>query len=46
MTRVLTKGIVVGIANHTLLIARDGKEIPIADSGAPIRDDRGDHISL
>lgn len=35
--RVLREGIVVGLANHTLLVARDGTERPIADSGAPIR---------
>lgn len=35
--RVLREGIVVGLANHTLLLARDGREIPVADSGAPIR---------
>jgi len=35
--RVLKGGVVVGLANHTLLIARDGTERPIADSGAPIR---------
>lgn len=34
---VLREGRVVGLANHTLLIARDGTERPIADSGAPIR---------
>ncbi len=39
--RVLREGTVVGLANHTLLIARDGTERPIADSGAPIRDERG-----
>ena len=38
----LTRGSVVGLANHTVLIARDGTETPIADSGAPIRDDRGE----
>ena len=36
--RVLSEGRVIGLANHTLLLARDGTEIPIADSGAPIRD--------
>ncbi|MCX7824975.1 MAG: PAS domain S-box protein, partial [Verrucomicrobiae bacterium] len=41
VTRVLREGIVVGLANHTLLIARDGREIPIADAGAPIRDEGG-----
>lgn len=40
--RVLREGIVVGLANHTLLVARDGTEWPVADSGAPIRDERGD----
>jgi PAS domain S-box-containing protein len=39
--RVLREGVVVGLANHTLLIARDGTERPIADSGAPIRDKAG-----
>ncbi|MFO1424335.1 MAG: GAF domain-containing protein [Candidatus Competibacteraceae bacterium] len=39
--RVLREGTVVGLANHTLLIARDGTERPIADSGAPIRDGSG-----
>ncbi|MBX9582116.1 MAG: PAS domain S-box protein [Gemmataceae bacterium] len=34
-------GQVVGLANHTVLIARDGTERPIDDSAAPIRDDRG-----
>jgi len=34
---VLREGKVVGLANHTVLIARDGVERPIADSGAPIR---------
>ncbi|MDI6748177.1 MAG: PAS domain S-box protein, partial [Rhodocyclaceae bacterium] len=35
--RVLRDGKIVGLANHTLLIARDGRETPISDSGAPIR---------
>lgn len=38
VTRVLREGTVVGLANHTILIGRDGFERPIADSGAPIRD--------
>lgn len=41
VSRVLAEGIVVGLANHTALIARDGTERPIADSGAPIRDAQG-----
>ncbi|MDH7571842.1 MAG: PAS domain S-box protein, partial [Armatimonadota bacterium] len=40
--RVLREGKVVGLANHTLLIARDGTERPIADSGAPIFNDQGE----
>jgi PAS domain S-box-containing protein len=39
--KVLREGGVVGLANHTLLVARDGREVPIDDSGAPIRDERG-----
>jgi PAS domain S-box-containing protein len=38
VAKVLREGVVVGLANHTLLIARDGTERAIADSGAPIRD--------
>jgi PAS domain S-box-containing protein len=34
--RVLGSGNVVGLANHTLLIRKDGSEIPIDDSAAPI----------
>jgi PAS domain S-box-containing protein len=37
VTKVLREGTVVGLANHTVLLSRDGKEIPIDDSGAPIR---------
>ena len=35
------EGNVVGLANHTLLIAKDGREIPVEDSGAPIKDHSG-----
>jgi two-component system, cell cycle sensor histidine kinase and response regulator CckA len=34
--KVLRDGVVVGLANHTILVAKDGSEIPIDDSGAPI----------
>jgi PAS domain S-box-containing protein len=37
VTKVLRQGYTVGLANHTLLIARDGREISIDDSAAPIR---------
>ncbi len=38
VNKVLREGKVVGIANHTVLISKDGREIPITDSGAPIKD--------
>src|SRR5262249_5701914 len=41
VARVLREGVVVGLANHTVLIGADGTERPIHDSAAPIRDDRG-----
>jgi PAS domain S-box-containing protein len=40
--KVLRLGVVVGLANHTLLIRRDGSEVPIDDSGAPIREVGGE----
>jgi PAS domain S-box-containing protein len=40
--RVMREGLVVGLANHTILIARDGTERPIADSGAPIHNERNE----
>ena len=43
-TRALREGIVVGLANHTVLIRKDGAECPIDDSAAPIRDEQG-HVS-
>jgi PAS domain S-box-containing protein len=39
--KVLREGLTVGLANHTLLVARDGREIPIEDSGAPVRGEGG-----
>ena len=39
--KVLRLGTVVGLANHTCLIARDGRETPIDDSGAAIRQNDG-----
>lgn len=42
--RCLREGMVVGLANHTLLISCDGSERPIADSAAPIRHPDG-HIA-
>ena len=42
--RALREGTVVGLANHTVLIARDGTERPIDDSAAPMRDEAGDAV--
>ncbi|MEK7442454.1 MAG: PAS domain S-box protein [Chloroflexota bacterium] len=39
--KALQEGRIVGLANHTLLIARDGREIHIDDSAAPILDNNG-----
>jgi PAS domain S-box-containing protein len=41
VAKVLSSGAIVGLANHTVLIAKDGREIPIDDSGAPIKDGEG-----
>ncbi len=35
--KVIREGQIVGLANHTILVSKDGTERPIADSGAPIR---------
>ena len=39
--RALRDGVVVGLANHTVLIKKDGAECPIDDSAAPIRNEHG-----
>ena len=44
--RVLESGLVVGLANHTALLARGGAEHQIADSAAPIRDDAGRTVGV
>lgn len=40
--KVLKLGTIVGLANHTILITRQGREVPIDDSGAPIRTAEGE----
>jgi PAS domain S-box-containing protein len=42
--RALRQGVVVGLANHTVLVRKDGTECPIDDSAAPIRNEEG-HVS-
>ena len=44
--QVIQDNVVVGLANHTLLVSRDSLERPIADSAAPIHDDNGDIIGV
>jgi PAS domain S-box-containing protein len=44
--KVMEQGAIVGLANHTALVRKDGAEIPIEDSAAPIRDDRGELIGV
>jgi PAS domain S-box-containing protein len=44
--RVMSLGIVVGLANHTVLKHREGRLTPIEDSAAPIRDDRDQIIGV
>ena len=40
--KVLASGEIIGLANHTVLISKDGTEWPIADSAAPIRQEDGE----
>jgi diguanylate cyclase (GGDEF)-like protein/PAS domain S-box-containing protein len=42
--KVLQSGLVVGLANNTLLMSRDGTEYPIEDSASPIRARNGEVI--
>jgi len=44
--RVLDVGLIVGLANHTILISKKNQEIPIADSGAPIKGEDGEIIGV
>jgi len=46
VSKALNEGLVVGLANHTALVAQDGTERPIADSAAPIRDEHGKMIGV
>jgi len=44
--KALREGVVVGLANHTVLIARDGTERPIDDSAAPMLDETGASVGV
>lgn len=45
-SKVMATGQIIGLANHTALIARNGSRRNIADSGAPIRDRKGEIIGV
>jgi PAS domain S-box-containing protein len=40
--KVMTEGLIINLLEDRLLIAKDGTEIPVSDSAAPIRDDDGE----
>jgi PAS domain S-box-containing protein len=44
--KVIATGQTVALGNHILLIAKDGREFTIADSGAPIRDIQDDILGV
>jgi PAS domain S-box-containing protein len=46
VSKAIRMGSIVGLANHTVLIAKDGTERPIDDSAAPIRDEAGNVLGV
>ena len=46
VSKAIRMGAIVGLANHTLLIAKNGTEHPIDDSAAPIRDEAGNILGV
>jgi PAS domain S-box-containing protein len=46
VAKVLKKGVIVGLANHTILVRKNGTEVAIDDSGAPIRDENGEVMGV
>ena len=46
VAKVLREAVIVGLPDHTVLIAKDGTKIPVDDSAAPIRDDKGKIIGV
>jgi PAS domain S-box-containing protein len=44
--RALREGMVVGLANHTVLVSKKGVEHPIDDSAAPIKDEKGNVLGV
>ena len=46
VAKVLETGGIVGLANHTVLLTRDGRRVPIDDSGAPVRLPSGEIVGV
>ena len=46
LKKALEEGVVGSLANNTMLVARDGTVIPIDDSAAPIKDDKGSIVGV
>ncbi|MBW8875656.1 MAG: CHASE3 domain-containing protein, partial [Acidobacteria bacterium] len=46
VAKAIREGVIVGLANHTVVISRDGKETPIEDSAAPIKDADGHTLGV
>jgi diguanylate cyclase (GGDEF)-like protein/PAS domain S-box-containing protein len=44
--KVFETGTIIGLANHTILINKNGQRIPIDDNAAPIRDENGRIIGV
>src|SRR3954453_8660134 len=44
--KVIDTGLVRGLANHTVLIAKDGSELPIDDSAAPVWGEDGELVGV
>ncbi|MGE4485945.1 MAG: PAS domain S-box protein, partial [Oscillospiraceae bacterium] len=43
---VMKTGKIIGLANHTVLVRKDGQPVPIADSAAPIRNEAGESFGV
>ncbi|MDO9680593.1 MAG: PAS domain S-box protein [Bacteroidales bacterium] len=46
INKVLNKRLVKELSNHTILISKNGKEIPVMDTGAPLFDESGKIIGI
>lgn len=46
VAKVIRQGRIVGLANHTVLETREGNMVPIADSAAPIRTEKGEMFGV